>query len=281
VEKFLDTPVKRYSSGMYVRLAFAVAAHLEPEILIVDEVLAVGDAQFQKKCLGKMEDVSREGRTIVFVSHDMGSVGKLCDKAIWLIAGQVEEIGYPDYIIDRYLSKSYSSDPSKEFKKNLNKKAQILRVCLLNQAHHLTSDFACGDMVTVEIEFSINQAVQGCHLGCIVTTNEGLHLFSTADTDLNPDMFERRDIGTYKVQVSLPTTALNTGAYHIAVGVGVPNIESFDRQEAVTFNLNDVGDFATAKEGNRRAGLLLVEAAWQYQDIARKSDLVLPISTSY
>jgi lipopolysaccharide transport system ATP-binding protein len=103
VEKFLDTPVKRYSSGMYVRLAFAVAAHLEPEILIVDEVLAVGDAQFQKKCLGKMEDVSHEGRTILFVSHNMTALQSLCSRAIWLSAGQIMRQGNASEVVSNYL----------------------------------------------------------------------------------------------------------------------------------------------------------------------------------
>lgn len=103
IEKFLDTPVKRYSSGMYVRLAFAVAAHLEPEILIVDEVLAVGDAQFQKKCLGKMEGVSKEGRTIIFVSHNMTALKSLCSRAVWLNAGQIMDEGKTDAVVTKYL----------------------------------------------------------------------------------------------------------------------------------------------------------------------------------
>jgi lipopolysaccharide transport system ATP-binding protein len=109
VEKFLDTPVKRYSSGMYVRLAFSVAAHLEPEILIVDEVLAVGDAQFQKKCLGKMEAVGKEGRTIIFVSHSMGAITTLCDKVVFLEKGSVREIGEVDKIANIYLSELFDN----------------------------------------------------------------------------------------------------------------------------------------------------------------------------
>ena len=106
VEKFLDTPVKRYSSGMYVRLAFAVAAHLEPEILIVDEVLAVGDAQFQKKCLGKMGDVGKEGRTVLFVSHNMAAIQHLCQKVMLLNAGEIIGVGDPEVLVDKYLSDS-------------------------------------------------------------------------------------------------------------------------------------------------------------------------------
>jgi len=109
VEKFLDTPVKRYSSGMYVRLAFAVAAHLEPEVLIVDEVLAVGDAQFQKKCLDKMGQIAREGRTILFVSHNMGAISTLCDRAVYLVKGQVKEEGKADAVVNNYLKDIFSN----------------------------------------------------------------------------------------------------------------------------------------------------------------------------
>jgi len=110
VEKFLDTPVKRYSSGMYVRLAFAVAAHLEPEILIVDEVLAVGDAMFQKKCLGKMQDVGREGRTVLFVSHNMIALKSLCEKAIWINSGAMVEIGDTEKVISNYLQNGVAAN---------------------------------------------------------------------------------------------------------------------------------------------------------------------------
>jgi lipopolysaccharide transport system ATP-binding protein len=109
VEKFLDTPVKRYSSGMYVRLAFAVAAHLEPEILVVDEVLAVGDSAFQKKCLGKMEEVGKEGRTVIFVSHNMGVMESLCNQGIYLKSGQINFAGSMKQAISIYLSSSRNS----------------------------------------------------------------------------------------------------------------------------------------------------------------------------
>lgn len=264
IENFLDTPVKRYSSGMYVRLAFAVAAHLEPEILVVDEVLAVGDAEFQKKCLGKMENVSKEGRTVIFVSHNMGSINKLCDKAIWLVQGKVKNIGKPELIIDKYLSQSYSNKSHVQFSEQAQKKGQILSVSLFNQLGQSTSDFPNGSTVIAEIEFTINESVKGCHLACIITTIDGIHLFSTADTDAIPELFQIRNSGKYKARAIIPTEFLNTGTYHMAVGIGIPNIESFDRQEAVTFCLHDTCDFGSLKEGHRRAGLMLVKADWKY-----------------
>src|SRR6266536_1683276 len=111
IDTYVDTPVKRYSSGMYVRLAFAVAAHLEPEILIVDEVLAVGDASFQKKCLGKMGDVAKEGRTVLFVSHNVASINRLCTRAVWLQNGRVMRSGAPTEIIGNYLAQGTNNSP--------------------------------------------------------------------------------------------------------------------------------------------------------------------------
>src|SRR5438874_9732723 len=115
IEQFLDTPVKRYSSGMYVRLAFAVAAYLQPEILIVDEVLAVGDAEFQRKCLGKMGDVAKEGRTVLFVSHNMAAVTRLCDRVIWLDEGRVAMDGTPEEVVSEYLTRDSSVEGEVSF----------------------------------------------------------------------------------------------------------------------------------------------------------------------
>jgi lipopolysaccharide transport system ATP-binding protein len=266
VERFLDTPVKRYSSGMYVRLAFAVAAHLEPEILVVDEVLAVGDAAFQKKCLGKMGDVAtKEGRTVLFVSHNMGAINTLCTGSIWLESGKIKELGQSNLITEKYLAQSYSSSCFREYELIVGKKAQITTVRLSNSNNLSTADFSCGEEIITEISFAINEKITGCHLACIVTTNEGYHLFSSADTDTNSSLFEERLPGEYLVRVKLPTTSLNAGSYHVAIGLGIPGIEVLDRQEAVSFCLHDTGDFGTLKEGARRAGLLLVKTDWQYQ----------------
>jgi lipopolysaccharide transport system ATP-binding protein len=116
VERFLDTPVKRYSSGMYVRLAFAVAAHLEPEILLVDEVLAVGDAAFQKKCLGKMGSVTKDGRTVLFVSHNMAAVSRLCERALWMDQGQVRHLSSPEKVVAEYLASTAREAPHLSFR---------------------------------------------------------------------------------------------------------------------------------------------------------------------
>ncbi len=156
VEKFLDTPVKRYSSGMYVRLAFAVAAHLEPEILVVDEVLAVGDAQFQEKCLGKMRDVSGQGRTVLFVSHNMASIEQLCNEAMWLHHGQLVKKGQTTEVITHYLrAKNNEASQSvllERKDRNGNGKVKFMNVSFLDADGHVVSEMKSGASYYISIK---------------------------------------------------------------------------------------------------------------------------------
>ena len=156
LEKFIDTPVKHYSSGMYMRLAFAVAAHLEPEILLVDEVLAVGDAAFQKKCLGKMENVANEGRTVLFVSHNMGAVKGLCERAIWLDEGSIKADGDVDEVVKAYLNTLI--DNSFTYYNDMYG-FRIEEVVLRNQDGERTLNFRPGDELTVEIWFNTRKKI--------------------------------------------------------------------------------------------------------------------------
>ncbi|MBI2414031.1 MAG: ABC transporter ATP-binding protein [Deltaproteobacteria bacterium] len=270
IEKFLDTPVKRYSSGMYVRLAFAVAAHLEPEILVIDEVLAVGDAVFQKKCLGKMGEVAKGGRTVLFVSHNMGAVRQLCTKAVLLASGKLVETGTTDGIIQLYMASAYRNAASIKFETHEGKRAQITGVRLLDKDENEKTDFTSGEDPIVEISFVIRERLSGLHVACILTTFDGVHVFSTADTDTDSGLFNERLPGAYCVQVKLPTNSLNVGQYTISVGIGIPGVESIDRNDTVSFTLHDTGDFGTMKEGARRKGLLLMQIPWKYVAIGDK-----------
>jgi lipopolysaccharide transport system ATP-binding protein len=174
VEKFLDTPVKRYSSGMYVRLAFAVAAHLEPEILIVDEVLAVGDAEFQKKCLGKMEDVSKnDGRTVLFVSHNMGAIMNLCNNGILLKSGQVDKFGNIKDVVEEYLSSSIKSDQLSYTKRLGNKKAEFLDYKLCDSSGKLSNEFFMGDDIWVHLKIKFNEKLSNIDLGINIKNHLG------------------------------------------------------------------------------------------------------------
>ncbi|MBF8457268.1 ATP-binding cassette domain-containing protein [Kaistella sp. G5-32] len=187
VERYIDTPVKRYSSGMYVRLAFAVAAHLESEILIVDEVLAVGDAEFQKKCLGKMSDVSKgEGRTVLFVSHNMGSIQELCSSIIYLkngeinFSGSVNE-GMNQYLKTREIQQSYYNAPSKN-----NNESYFKKVILMNQLGNNVSKFKTSEEIFIEIEVGLNKF--SINSSCYITINNSLEqkVFSV-ERNLNTD----------------------------------------------------------------------------------------------
>jgi lipopolysaccharide transport system ATP-binding protein len=171
IEPFLDTPVKRYSSGMYVRLAFAVAAHLEPEILIVDEVLAVGDAAFQRKCLGKMEDVARHGRTVLLVSHNMAAVRGLCGRALWLDEGQLRSEGDPATVVAAYLAaatEGFSPGPAGD-----DEALVVERVVLLNNHGERTLDFTPGDDLVVEIHYEARRPIPAPYFWVSISSQYG------------------------------------------------------------------------------------------------------------
>jgi len=218
VDKFLDTPVKRYSSGMYVRLAFAVAAHLDPEILIVDEVLAVGDAEFQKKCLGKMDEASRrDGRTVLFVSHNMGVVTSLCSTTIWLDGGTINDSGASREVIGKYLSRR-------------TERERIVRLTemprgtddnrLRLSSVEWLSDFPLrhGEPVKARIRFSTRAPVSAVSVGIGFSTLEGTRLLSY-DTDFQDGL--RHDLlspGNYVVDVAVDDLPLGPDLYNLDVG---------------------------------------------------------------
>lgn len=225
VEKFIDTAVKHYSSGMYVRLAFAVAAHLEPEVLIIDEVLAVGDAEFQKKCLGKMQQVSREdGRTVLFVSHQLGMVRSLCTRGILLRQGQLVAQGEIGGVISHYLAEGSESEQLPEVKLVIDEtlEAQLLSLDLVNEGGIPTTSFDVFDTIRIKYQYIIRKPQSGIGLTCTVERNGDL-LFVSFDTDNNPERLGRRDGGLYRGELNLPTP-LKAGLYNISFNIGRPNV---------------------------------------------------------
>jgi lipopolysaccharide transport system ATP-binding protein len=213
IEPFIDTPVKRYSSGMYVRLAFAVAAHLDPEILIVDEVLAVGDAAFQKKCLGKMGDVSREGRTILFVSHGMAAVRKLCTAAIWIDAGRIVDRGDTSKVIDHYLQRDMENHLESVWEKELAPGDDRVR---LRSARAILPD-ECDGVITVktplQIEFTYWNYVPDAVL------NVSMLLFNSDDACVFVTVsdFAPRPAGLVRHVVEIPGDFLNACSYYVNI----------------------------------------------------------------
>ncbi len=221
VEKFLDTPVKRYSSGMYVRLAFAVAAHLEPEILIVDEVLAVGDAQFQKKCLGKMEDVGKEGRTVLFVSHNMGAIASLCNEGILLDSGNISYQGDIKETISLYNGHLINNQISVD---NCSRRGgtggiRIKRVWLTNILNEVTNSASPLENVYINLEAEVNKEYQKKSIapGFAIDSLDGKRIFTCVSSWINKQIQTEGD--TLTVRCKIPAIPLVPDKYLISASV--------------------------------------------------------------
>jgi lipopolysaccharide transport system ATP-binding protein len=262
VEKFIETPVKRYSSGMYVRLAFAVAAHLEPEILLVDEVLAVGDAEFQKKCLGKMGDVAREGRTVLFVSHNMGAVNRLCSKSIWLETGNILQYDETSTIISSYLKNSIRTNHGVSiFNKTDGAKAQIRQIRLLNQEGSICNRFSCDDTVKIEILFHVNYRVRGIYCCLFITNIDGTIIMMSDSHDTQPNPLSDLSIGLHTISIDIPPRTLAHGEYVINLKFTEPGMRTplAEVDQGCSFSLDD---FRT-KRGNKRPGYFSLALNWK------------------
>ena len=269
VEKFLDTPVKRYSSGMYVRLAFAVAAHVEPEILIVDEVLSVGDARFQKKCLGKMEQVGSEGRTVIYVSHSLATVARLCPRCLLLESGTIVADGPTDGVVRRYLSGSTSASSTyvqpHDPKKDMNLRSVALKGARGEGEGHVRYD----EPIAVCIEYEINRPVSDCTVWAALQTMEGILVLSTADHDMVPAMLENRHPGHYRATLAIPEKWLNVGEYNVVVGL-VQNrpLTVYDRVETINFTVAEVGTPGSMTQEGVRRGVLQPYLPWHTERIS-------------
>jgi lipopolysaccharide transport system ATP-binding protein len=227
IEKFLDTSVKHYSSGMYMRLAFAVAAHLEPEILIVDEVLAVGDAEFQKKCLGKMGDVARGGRTVLFVSHNMEAVSRLCSEAILLSAGNVTDSGKDIHsIVRRYLCSEEAGgaaaawyNSGSEFE---NPWFKPISFYLANaQGERIVGPVPNFDDVLLVVEADCSEIDPALTVGYSILNETGELLYRSYQTDTCPELWPRLHVGRLRLRTKLPKRLFNEGAYRIELVGGL------------------------------------------------------------
>ena len=229
VEKFLDTPVKRYSSGMYVRLAFAVAAHLEPEILVVDEVLAVGDVAFQRKCLGKMEDVSRHGRTVLFVSHNMQAIRSLCNKAMWLREGQLHSIGESGAIVEAYLQATFRRGSIRALDKIIaglppDPNFRLRQVSLEQDGRPFTTAMSSRPLEVV-IHFSVLKQTEGLHVYVELLDSEEtilLQSINNGDAEELPSVKE----GDYVCRLTFPAEFLAPRRYEVSVKAGIANVRS-------------------------------------------------------
>ncbi len=237
VERFIDTPVKRYSSGMYLRLAFAVAAHLEPEILIVDEVLAVGDAAFQQKCLSKMGAVARQGRTVLFVSHNLAAVKHLCQRGIVLAAGKIAFDGTADEAVRHYLSgaQAAAQQTTDGFSfTNPNADAQrhfeVIKVEAVDRDGRVKQSLATGDYVRFRIEWRADEPVEKAGVELGIHTLEGVQVIQYSTRPVS-DIDVRIERGINSIECEFPQFPLAAGRYYLSVGLTRPMIEWLYRDD--------------------------------------------------
>lgn len=269
VEKFIDTPVKRYSSGMYLRLAFAVAAHLDPDILIVDEVLAVGDAQFQNKCLGKMNEVSRsEGRTILFVSHNMAAIQQLCNRGIMLLNGKIHNNGKVDEVTKEYLG--YGLNDNNKCQVDLlnftnrkgSKQALFEWVELQDTDGRKTNEFSIGEDLNIIFKIASNNTVSKVKLAIEIKGTDGLNLCNMVDEDSGFELGKL--VGSQIIKVCLNDVRFYPGQYFITLWAGnVTSTDDYDYvMECISFKIID-GGALTMRKLPRSAGIFFFTPEWE------------------
>ncbi len=261
IEKFLDTPVKRYSSGMYVRLAFAVAAHLESEILIVDEVLAVGDAAFQKKCMGKMRDVGAEGRTILFVSHNIGQISSLCNEAILLDKGVIIAQNSTSKVIQQYYEGDNKEVTSEIiFENNSEKEVYIKSLRVLNTQNNSCNNFGHDESICIQTEINVNQHLKDVLLGIHVYDSLDKRIF-TSELPVSELLKGEK---SKKITMIIPPNILTPNGYKFNVGLHIPNIQLVDEHKAICpVSIYDNGS-AFYKYRNLDYGCVFVKCDWVY-----------------
>lgn len=272
VEKFIDTPVKRYSSGMKVRLAFSVAAHLEPEILIIDEVLAVGDADFQKKCLNKMEDVGKHGRTVLFVSHNMPAVISLCDRVVLLEEGKVVQEGTAHRVVSAYLNTGLDTTAAREWTDPATapggKIARLKAVRVRKEDGTITEVIDIRHAVTIEMEYDVLKSGYKLLPNFGFWNEEGVLVFGSQDLD--PEWRGRtRPAGRYISSVRIPGNLLSEGQLFVMANLGTlePEIYQFSEKDVVAFRIADSfdGDSARGDYSGQMLGAVRPMLQWNTQ----------------
>lgn len=240
IRQFIDTPVKRYSSGMYVRLAFSVAAHLDPDILLIDEVLAVGDAAFQEKCLGRIEGSSKEGRTIIIVSHNTNVVSRLCDRVLWLAAGRIQEDGIPARVISQYLSEGKDSahtwtpayiDPKSPLR---------IESVHLEGSAGIDTSFGAQEPIIVVLEFEVIAELPPTHFALYLLTEDGQVLVISLSSDDLSNLNHPISRGSHRYECRIPGGLLRPGRYFVTIWEPTATVH-IERQAILSFLVTEEG----------------------------------------
>jgi lipopolysaccharide transport system ATP-binding protein len=265
IQHHIDTPVKRYSSGMKVRLGFAVAAHLNPDILIVDEVLAVGDAEFQAKCLGKMGEITKAGRTVLFVSHNMAAVQSLCSSAILLNNGEITATGDTRSIIEKYLLPSVGTEGTGKVEWSIDNnpgsnEVTMLSVSVLNEQNEVRESFYTSVPVIVEIKYRVNEKIPASRL--IIQLKDSMGVVAFTSTNQIQEQKEGKSPGIYTSTCTIPGNLLNQGKYKVFVHMGIPGFKVLANNFfAIAFNTILMGNNGSLDQNWQ--GILAPQLKWE------------------
>jgi len=270
IEKFLDTPVKRYSSGMYVRLAFSVAAHMEPDILIIDEVLAVGDAEFQKKCLGKMDEITKkEGRTILFVSHNMQAIAQLCTKTILLKDGKIKSIGATEKVLKEYSSEFFRKDGGEV---SLDKKngadATFAKVSIRDEKGEIKSSLDYLKSFSVHMELEVKETISKADVHVGLKNSRGFDIVFYSLSDTREGMSEDLAPGLYSFSIKFEGGFILPDEYSVKIILSTGNTAIVDeRADAIGFKLFDNSG---KRSQNNSIGIINIPNIWSGQKNAKQ-----------
>lgn len=266
VGRFLDTPVKRYSSGMYVRLAFAVAAHLDPEVLLIDEVLAVGDASFQQKCLGKMGDVARQGRTVLFVSHNMSAINRICHRALWLDGGRIKSDGPTENVVQNYLAAGLSRSATVRFETEPDRDAQITAVEVLNSKMQPSYCVLADEPFSIRVSYRFTKPCRQYRVVIYLRMPDGFEVYVSTSSDATNRLWDASS-GEHSAHLTIPAGLLSSGHYLLSGLLGQPPIGNLDQRENVLEF--QVSGSARGLGGDRFPGVIGLPLPWQMCALAK------------
>ncbi|MDB5183171.1 MAG: transporter ATP-binding protein [Candidatus Saccharibacteria bacterium] len=263
IEKFLDTPVKFYSSGMYVRLAFSVAAHLDPDILIIDEVLAVGDAQFQKKCLERILSGAKRGQTILFVSHSMTIVKQVCDRAMYLEKGIAKYIGETEFATEKYMEKNIASVTESTFADNPKKDAQFKEINIYDSDNKVVEALDIGEPWKIALQYTVKEKSIDTIVAVEVLSNEGQPIFMSTDTDFDKKMGDL-EAGKYSASININDLHLLPGVYYLRCSIQSPGKVAHDVRENIPLRIRQAkNDVRSQYFGGKYMGYIADKVKWQ------------------